>query len=219
MVAALRKAGASAVAHDDKFAQDTRDAVWLAEAGRRGWVVLSKDRRIRTRTNELAQLLSARIAAFILTSADLTGDEMAAAFAAALPRIFKLLARRTVEENVRMSLDVVGTPRREARARVFRLLKQVGLQSRRYHHPMSLSGGEQQRLAIARALVNEPELLLADEPTGNLDENNSQIVFELLCQLKHDLGATLIIVTHNPNYASQLEHQLVLEMGQLKHFE
>ena len=74
---------------------------------------------------------------------------------------FKLLPRLTVEENVALALDVLGTPRREARAKVFATLKQLGLQHRRYHHPLSLSGGEQQRVAIARALVNEPEILLA----------------------------------------------------------
>ncbi len=72
---------------------------------------------------------------------------------------FKLLPRRTVEENVGLALEVVGAPRREIRAKVFSILKQLGLQHRRYHHPLSLSGGEQQRVAIARSLVNEPQIL------------------------------------------------------------
>jgi cell division transport system ATP-binding protein len=109
---------------------------------------------------------------------------------------FKLLPKLTIEENVCMALDVTGTPRREARPRTFRLLKQVGLQHRRYHHPLSLSGGEQQRVAIARALVNEPEILLADEPTGNLDPALTLEIMELILGVSMR-GTTVIVATHD----------------------
>jgi cell division transport system ATP-binding protein len=109
---------------------------------------------------------------------------------------FKLLPRLTIEENVCVSLDVTGTPRREARAKAFRLLKQVGLQHRRYHHPLSLSGGEQQRVAIARALVNEPEILLADEPTGNLDPELTLEIMDLILGAS-TRGTTVIVATHD----------------------
>ncbi|MFP8876748.1 MAG: cell division ATP-binding protein FtsE [Myxococcota bacterium] len=109
---------------------------------------------------------------------------------------FKLMPRRTVEENVALALEVVGTPRREVRARVFAILKQLGLQDRRFHHPLSLSGGEQQRVAIARALVNEPEILLADEPTGNLDEELSLEIMDLIAAAAKR-GTTVIVATHD----------------------
>jgi cell division transport system ATP-binding protein len=108
---------------------------------------------------------------------------------------FKLLPRRTVEENVGLALEVLGTPRRAARARVFGVLKQLGLQHRRYHHPLSLSGGEQQRVAIARALVNEPEILLADEPTGNLDPDLTLEIMDLIAGATAK-GTTVIVATH-----------------------
>ncbi len=113
---------------------------------------------------------------------------------------FKLLPRRTVEENVGLALDVVGAPRRRARAQVFSMLKRVGLQHRRHHHPLSLSGGEQQRVAIARALVNEPEILLADEPTGNLDPELSLEIIDLLASVAAR-GTTVLVATH--------EHSLI----------
>ena len=109
---------------------------------------------------------------------------------------FKLLADRTVEENVRLALDVVGTPRRDARSRVFGLLKSVGLQHRRFHHPQSLSGGEQQRVALARALVNEPEILLADEPTGNLDPELTIEIMDLIVKASMR-GTTVMVATHD----------------------
>ena len=109
---------------------------------------------------------------------------------------FKLLARRTVEENVALALDVVATPRRVARTRVFEMLKQVGLQHRRYQSPLSLSGGEQQRVAIARALINEPDILLADEPTGNLDPDLTLEIMELIADTA-TRGTTVIVATHD----------------------
>jgi len=108
---------------------------------------------------------------------------------------FKLLPRRTVEENVALSLDVAGTPRRVVRAKVFAILKQLGLQHRRYHHPLSLSGGEQQRIALARALVNEPEILLADEPTGNLDPELTLDIMDLIASAA-TRGTTVVVATH-----------------------
>ena len=109
---------------------------------------------------------------------------------------FKLLTRRTVEENVAVALDVVGVPRRQARTRVFGMLKRVGLQHRRFHHPLSLSGGEQQRLAIARALVNDPEILLADEPTGNLDAELTLEIMDLIASAAAR-GTAVFVATHD----------------------
>ena len=128
---------------------------------------------------------------------------------------FKLLNRLTIEDNVALALEVVGTPRRQARARAFGLLKQVGLQHRRYHHPLSLSGGEQQRVAIARALVNEPELLLADEPTGNLDPALTIEIMDLI-KSAATRGTTVIVATHDHSVLERYgKRTLHLEGGRL----
>jgi cell division transport system ATP-binding protein len=128
---------------------------------------------------------------------------------------FKLLPRRTVEENVALALEVVGTPRREVRARVFAMLKQVGLQHRRYQHPLSLSGGEQQRVALARALVNEPELLLADEPTGNLDPDLTVEIMDLIASAA-TRGTTVVVATHELGLVSRYGKRTVrLEGGRV----
>jgi len=128
---------------------------------------------------------------------------------------FKLLDDRTVEENVRLALDVVGTPRREARTRVFQLLKSVGLQHRRFHHPRSLSGGEQQRVALARALVNEPEILLADEPTGNLDPELTIEIMDLIMAAA-TRGTTVIVATHDHSLLERYgKRRLRLEGGRI----
>jgi cell division transport system ATP-binding protein len=129
---------------------------------------------------------------------------------------FKLLPRLTIEENVRLALDVVGTPAREARARVFAMLKQVGLQHRRYHHPLSLSGGEQQRVALARALVNEPEILLADEPTGNLDRDLTFEIMDLVASAS-TRGTTVIVATHDLEIVRRYGKRVIrLEGGVVK---
>jgi len=128
---------------------------------------------------------------------------------------FKLLPRHTVEENVRIALDVAGVAGGEARTRSFAALKQVGLQHRRHHAPLSLSGGEQQRVAIARALVNEPDLLLADEPTGNLDPALTLEIFELIaaCAAR---GTTVVVATHDPAVLERYRRRtLRLEGGRL----
>lgn len=128
---------------------------------------------------------------------------------------FKLLDDRTVEENVRLALDVVGTPRREARIRVFQLLKSVGLQHRRFHHPRSLSGGEQQRVALARALVNEPEILLADEPTGNLDPELTVEIMDLIMAAAMR-GTTVIVATHDHSLLERYgKRRIRLEGGRI----
>jgi cell division transport system ATP-binding protein len=128
---------------------------------------------------------------------------------------FKLLARRTVEENVALALDVVGTPRRSARTRVFEMLKQVGLQHRRYQSPLSLSGGEQQRVAIARALINEPDILLADEPTGNLDPDLTLEIMDLIADTA-TRGTTVIVATHDQTILGRYRKRTVrLEGGRV----
>jgi cell division transport system ATP-binding protein len=128
---------------------------------------------------------------------------------------FKLLPARTVEENVGLALDVVGAPRRRARAKVFGVLKQLGLQHRRYHHPLSLSGGEQQRVAIARALVNEPDILLADEPTGNLDPDLTVEIMDLIAGAA-TRGTTVMVATHELGLVSRYGKRAVrLEAGRI----
>ena len=128
---------------------------------------------------------------------------------------YKLLNRLTIEDNVSIALEAVGTPRREARARAFRMLKSVGLQHRRYHHPLSLSGGEQQRVAIARALVNEPEILLADEPTGNLDPELTIEIMDLIAS-SSTRGSTVIVATHDVGLVERYGKRTIhLDCGRL----
>jgi putative ABC transport system ATP-binding protein len=127
---------------------------------------------------------------------------------------FHLIPTLTAQENVEAPL-YIGPRRREARALAQTMLARVGLEPRGGHLPHQLSGGEQQRVAIARALVAGPRLLLADEPTGNLDSAASRQVLALLAQLREQLGLTIIMVTHEPQVAALADRRLHLVDGQL----
>jgi lipoprotein-releasing system ATP-binding protein len=126
-----------------------------------------------------------------------------------------LLPEFTALENVEMPLRIGGCAAGERRARAEDLLRRVGLSHRLTHRPGALSGGEQQRVALARALVVRPTLLLADEPTGNLDEATAHDLHALLREMHREHGLTSIIVTHNPTLASACDRVLRLEGGQL----
>jgi lipoprotein-releasing system ATP-binding protein len=127
-----------------------------------------------------------------------------------------LLPEFTAQENVAMPLLAQGQSRREAMALAANWLREVGLEDRREHRPGELSGGEQQRVALARALVNRPRVLLADEPTGDLDESNAVLVFDLLQRLHASYHLTSVVVTHNMDLAARCSRVLRLEGGRLR---
>lgn len=128
---------------------------------------------------------------------------------------FKLLPRKTVLENISFVPRVLGVEPNQQQRRTFQVLKWVGLQHRMNAYPEELSGGEQQRIAIARALVHEPPLVLADEPTGNLDAETGREVLALLAGLTRDGDKTLLLVTHSTEAADLAERVLAIEGGRL----
>ncbi|HEX5759974.1 MAG TPA: ABC transporter ATP-binding protein [Thermoanaerobaculia bacterium] len=127
---------------------------------------------------------------------------------------FNLIGDLTVFENVELPLTYRGMPARERKERVQAALERVGMQHRMKHYPSQLSGGQQQRVAVARAVVGKPSILLADEPTGNLDSRNSEAVMELLDEL-HKEGATICMVTHDPRYARYASRSIHLFDGRV----
>jgi putative ABC transport system ATP-binding protein len=129
---------------------------------------------------------------------------------------FNLLSRLTAEENVALPLMFSGVPEKERRARARALLERVGLGARLTHRPTQLSGGEQQRVAIARALVAQPALLLADEPTGNLDTATGAEIMGLLKELNQEQGLTLLVVTHDTEVAAFADRVVRLRDGQVE---
>ncbi|MEZ5394334.1 MAG: ABC transporter ATP-binding protein [Bryobacterales bacterium] len=128
---------------------------------------------------------------------------------------YQLVPTLTAEENVLLPLDLIGEGDRAGLARARELLDQVGLGERYDHYPVQLSGGEQQRVALARAFVNRPPLILADEPTGNLDSTTGAHVMQMLDELNRREGATLVLVTHDADLAARTERVITLQDGRI----
>ena len=126
-------------------------------------------------------------------------------------QFFHLVPSLTAVENISVPMEIAG--RRDAMARARQLIGEVGLADRAHHYPSQLSGGEQQRIAIARALANDPPIVLADEPTGNLDSGTGRIILDLLLNVRRTRGATLVLVTHDAELASLADTRLTLRDG------
>jgi putative ABC transport system ATP-binding protein len=126
---------------------------------------------------------------------------------------YHLVPAMTAKENIMFPAELLGDPQAEAKA--LRLLERVGLGARAGNLPSQLSGGEKQRVALCRAVINHPKLLFADEPTGNLDTHNSRAVLDQLLDLRREQGAALILVTHNPDIAAVADRVLTLADGRL----
>ncbi|MCY3641061.1 MAG: ABC transporter ATP-binding protein [Gammaproteobacteria bacterium] len=131
-------------------------------------------------------------------------------------QLHHLLPEFSALENVLMPLRLGGASRREAEVQAAAMLDAVGLKSRSAHRPSALSGGERQRVAVARALVGHPDLLLADEPTGNLDRENTRQVFDLMRALSRDFGVALVVVTHDEAATGGMDRALLLDGGVLE---
>ena len=128
---------------------------------------------------------------------------------------FNLLARTSVMDNVALPLAYQGLGRRARRRRAAEMLDQVGLGDRLKHHPNQLSGGQQQRVAMARALVTRPAVVLADEPTGNLDTTTSQDIMRLLQAMNRDAGVSIVMVTHELDIAAYAQRQVMFRDGRI----
>ena len=126
---------------------------------------------------------------------------------------FHLIPSLTAFENVIIPMEILGL--KDAKSRAAKLLEDVELTSRGHHYPTELSGGEQQRVAIARAFANQPKILLADEPTGNLDSKNGNHIFDLMTDLHNQHNVTLILVTHDQSLAERAQRQVILKDGRV----
>lgn len=130
-------------------------------------------------------------------------------------QFYNLIPTLTALENVELGLENLITGKTKVRARAMKYLKLVGLEDKINNFPQELSGGEQQRVAVSRALAKEPAIILADEPTGNLDEEREGKIMKLMNKLQHDLGMTFLIVSHNPRLKQYVDRTLILRKGVL----
>jgi putative ABC transport system ATP-binding protein len=130
-------------------------------------------------------------------------------------QFYNLIPTLSAEENIILPLIIDGENKREYSGQVEKILELIGLSSRRNHKPEQLSGGEQQRVALARALITSPAIVLADEPTGNLDSKTGKAIMELLKQSCNELGQTMVVVTHDPRAASIADRVVFLRDGQI----
>ena len=126
-----------------------------------------------------------------------------------------LLPEFTALENICIPAFIAGRSKKEAENKAFELLELLGLSDRANHKPNELSGGEQQRVAVARAMVNDPAIILADEPSGNLDSNNAENLHRLFVDLRDTLNQTFVIVTHNENLANMADRKVLMKDGQI----
>ncbi len=129
---------------------------------------------------------------------------------------YNLISRTTVLRNIEIPAIIEGMPKEKRISRARKILKLLGIEQRANFKPSSLSGGEQQRVAIARSLMNNPSIILADEPTGNLDTKTGQEVFDLLKDLSHKYGRTIIMVTHNPELSDATDRSIYIRDGRVE---
>lgn len=132
---------------------------------------------------------------------------------------FNLIPRLNALDNVALPLVVMGFPKREAKKKAYAALQQLGLEHRWNHKPSAMSGGEQQRVAVIRALVTDPSILLGDEPTGNLDSKNTQAMTQLLKEMNERTGKTIIIITHNLEVANEAHRIIFIRDGKVEREE
>ncbi|HET7538889.1 MAG TPA: ABC transporter ATP-binding protein [Polyangiaceae bacterium] len=169
-----------------------------------GTLDLPSSGRIRLGSEELTTMSGSRLAA-------VRNRDIGFVF-----QFHHLLPEFTALENVMVPGLIQGRPRREMEKRAQSLLEEVGLSSRASHRPGELSGGEQQRVAVARALALDPKLVLADEPTGNLDSATSDAIHELFFQINREHGTTIIVVTHNPAFAESMPRVVRMRDGRVE---
>jgi putative ABC transport system ATP-binding protein len=166
----------------------------------------------------IAGLDSPTSGSILLDGEDITGlaeDQMAVLRGRKIGFVFQsyhLVPTLTAEENVMLPMELAGNGH-GGRTRARKLLERVGLGDRRDHYPVQLSGGEQQRVALARAFALQPPILLADEPTGNLDSATGKVVLDLLLELNREQGATMVLVTHEDSVAACADRRIVLRDG------